>query len=324
MYLAPILAFLVVMTGGTPMPSQAQSLACVDRDLVSCVGSSDCMLSSIANQTASMCTTPVDRCQIGFRQSILDATGQTIDNELQQVTIQQCKARIGCAYVPAEQCYCPPDVVCVCGGGAPPTCVEMPNVQIPAPTGDFVIVDVRNVSGVAAPLDLNAHQDILGQALSLSAGGLGMQGLECDAWTIQQIAPVLDFFDPLLSDVLIDPVDYPESDGDARILTSWTYSCEGEHFLNLLHVDNRLVVIPWANGSKYLIGEVPMSNAAVTKLQAALKNVNFYDGPVTGELDEHTLVSVSNWYEYRSSARDLYRFARTAISRNLFDAMGVF
>lgn len=32
-----------------------------------------------------------------------------------------CEARTGCVWDPG-QCYCPEDVVCVCGGGPPPTC----------------------------------------------------------------------------------------------------------------------------------------------------------------------------------------------------------
>ena len=36
-----------------------------------------------------------------------------------------CLARSSCKYVPAESCYCPPGVQCICGGGAPPDCVSV-------------------------------------------------------------------------------------------------------------------------------------------------------------------------------------------------------
>jgi hypothetical protein len=37
--------------------------------------------------------------------------------------IESCETKPGCKYVPGN-CYCPPDVLCRCGGGKPPQCVE--------------------------------------------------------------------------------------------------------------------------------------------------------------------------------------------------------
>lgn len=37
-------------------------------------------------------------------------------------TAGECSAKAGCVFDPGH-CYCPPDVVCVCGGGPPPGCV---------------------------------------------------------------------------------------------------------------------------------------------------------------------------------------------------------
>ncbi len=36
-----------------------------------------------------------------------------------------CEAKQGCVFDPGF-CYCPPDLVCFCGGGPPPQCVESP------------------------------------------------------------------------------------------------------------------------------------------------------------------------------------------------------
>jgi hypothetical protein len=48
-------------------------------------------------------------CEAGFRQG--------------SDTAETCEAKPGCHFVPGR-CYCPPGVVCICGGGPPPTCRE--------------------------------------------------------------------------------------------------------------------------------------------------------------------------------------------------------
>ena len=48
--------------------------------------------------------------------------------------------------------------------------------------------------------------------------------------------------------------------------------------------------------------------------------MKFYEGKITGELDEATLGSVGFYAEYRGSA---YRFFRTAITENLLDGLRV-
>lgn len=56
------------------------------------------------------CRKAANHCEQGFVQSL---HGQ-----------DACEAKPGCAYQPGE-CYCPPDVVCVCGGGPVSQCAPV-------------------------------------------------------------------------------------------------------------------------------------------------------------------------------------------------------
>ena len=56
------------------------------------------------------CRKAANYCEQGFVQSL---HGQ-----------DACEAKPGCAYQPGE-CYCPPDVVCVCGGGPVSQCAPV-------------------------------------------------------------------------------------------------------------------------------------------------------------------------------------------------------
>jgi len=56
-----------------------------------------------------VCRAAEGPCEQGFRQRI--------------DTAEMCEAKEGCVFDPGF-CYCPPDLVCFCGGGPPPQCVE--------------------------------------------------------------------------------------------------------------------------------------------------------------------------------------------------------
>ncbi len=75
--------------------------ACSGLDDVACWTDRSCILD------ASSCHSPATRCETGFSQGAPSS----------------CEEKPGCTLV-QEPCFCPPDVVCVCGGGAPPTCVS--------------------------------------------------------------------------------------------------------------------------------------------------------------------------------------------------------
>ena len=266
------------------------------------------------NRFEYACVTPSNRCQIGFAQS-------------SDENAALCETHPGCRFVPAGECYCPPDVDCFCGGGTPPDCEidTNPNTKThkTPPIGHYIVVAVRNASDVAAPLSSPDKADsAIGETISLLSNGLAMSGLGCDSWEIsEQEHDVATVSDPMLADINMAPADSPLSAGDQRIMKSYDYQCEGEPFLNVLHVDDRVIVIPWGNSSKYLVAEKPLSAEQIAQLQKQLKSMKFYTGDITGVIDEPTRLAIKFWAEYRSD--DDYSFYRPAITENLLDTLGV-
>ncbi|MCP5088782.1 MAG: hypothetical protein GY952_18485 [Rhodobacteraceae bacterium] len=303
-----VLLFVLSWVG---VPGQLNAQTCERLEAIACIASGDCMYEKVGERFEYACMRPANRCQIGFKQS-------------SQTSATSCENRVGCSYVPAGECYCPPDVDCVCGGGTPPNCQIDQAGELKPPVGRFLVVGMRNASDVAAPLEMNGPAEIMQGAVVLTEDGLTMEGRSCENWSIQSAENVIPFTDPMLSDVLVGPVNSPTSDGDSRILTHWKYVCEGEHLLSLTQIDERVLVIPWKNSSRYLIAEMPLNTDEVARLQQVLKSYKFYDGEITGQLDDTTISALGFWAEYRSETSQSYRFARTAITQNLLDGMGVF
>lgn len=191
--------------------------------------------------------------------------------------------------------------------------------------GVYEIVTVRNASDVAATASPMSESDSpIGENISFSANQLSMSGLACDSWEIsEKTDSIVNLSDPNLADINVAPTDSPISIGDQRIMEAYNYSCEGESFLNILQVDERVIVIPWANSSKYLIAETPLTTEQISQLQKQLKSMKFYEGEISGVLDTSTLSAVSAWAEYRGNNTDGYRFSRAAITENLLDALQV-
>ncbi len=67
-----------------------------------------CMEEPRCAYTGKFCRPTNDPCEIAW----LELEG----------TLASCESMTACDYIKAEQCYCPPDVICVCGGGAPEQC----------------------------------------------------------------------------------------------------------------------------------------------------------------------------------------------------------
>jgi hypothetical protein len=290
----------------------AQEIGCNGLDALSCVSSAECMLTA-----KSECIAPWDRCQIGFQQAILGSAGNSIDYEQHQSTVDQCHSQAGCSYIPAEQCYCPPDVSCVCGGGEPPNCLPTESGMLSPPVGEFVIVDARAVSGVATSPVLQDVGEIIGNTVSLSAEAISLEAIACDEWEIREIPVPLDVMDPLLADVMLGPVELGDTVVDHRVLTGWNYGCEGESLIDILEIDGRVLVAPWMNGAVNLILERPLTSGEIHLAQTNLKNQKFLDQVSTGQLDEATIAAFGFWAEYRNQETQAYRFARTAITENL-------
>jgi hypothetical protein len=310
----PLLMMLMswVFVASSTRHATGQDVSCDDLSLVACVGSKQCMLSA-----GSRCVAPWDRCQIAFQQAILNAKGNQIDRDQYNSTINQCQSQTGCKHVPAEECYCPPDVDCICGGGAPPNCLPDPALVENAPIGVFHVVDVRAVSGVATSAVASDFREAIGKTFTFLPNGLSLDGMECDQWDIRQTSPPVNMTDPLLTDVFLGPVDHGGTQVDNRISIGWSYACEGDEFLDILEVDGRVLVAPWSNGAAHLILERQLTRAQIVQLQNRLKDFKFMEAEPTGTLDETTLEAINSWAEYRSIVELPYRFLRTAITANL-------
>lgn len=92
-----------------PLPGDEPADACAGLDEMRCITSDECTLVLPEEGREYRCRTAEGRCERGFRQHDGDA--------------ESCEAKEGCRFVPG-QCYCSPNVTCICGGGPPPQCVE--------------------------------------------------------------------------------------------------------------------------------------------------------------------------------------------------------
>jgi hypothetical protein len=199
-------------------------------------------------------------------------------------------------------------------------------LKSPPIIGTYKVVTMRNASNVARAIDPLANKnEAIGQEITFTdEGALVMKGIACDHWEVfASFAPVIDTRDPMLSDIHVPPTDSPKSSGDQRISKTYHYKCEGESFIHVYQVDNRVLVIPWENSSRYLIAEIPLSEKQIKTLQAQLKDMKFHHFDPTGILDKETLLALSSWAGYRLQRAEAYRFKRTAITENLLDALGV-
>lgn len=196
------------------------------------------------------------------------------------------------------------------------------------PTGTFLVIDARRASTVAAPAmpPPMTKQMPIGEYVTLSADTLEMRGIRCEDWQItrHRDTPAELLADPNLIDVTLGPSDSPKTSGDSRLNHYFKVSCEGELFASLLQIDEHVLIMPWANSAVNLVLERPLKHNQALQYQRQLKSMKFYDGPVTGRLDDATLAASRRWYEYRAQLPgDQPIPARPAITQNLLDALGV-
>ncbi|MEM6833573.1 MAG: hypothetical protein AAF562_08125 [Pseudomonadota bacterium] len=191
--------------------------------------------------------------------------------------------------------------------------------------GEYVIIDVRRASDVAAPAEMSFESPI-GQTINFTRDGIDMSGAQCDAWSIEKLAESVIPYDrdPNLIDIVLPPTDSPISAGDRQIHQGYVARCEGEEVLRMHKVDDRILVIPAKNGTMNLILERPLTSLQVKAYQAQLKSMKFYSGSLSGILDSDTLRASRYWYEDRARLDDNQAVpARPAITENLLDALNV-
>lgn len=105
--LAVLITLAVALVAGCS-DSVTDPLGCLSSTELACIESRECTLFLASDSpTTYTCRPTADRCEEGFSQR----------NDTQA----DCEAESGCLFTPGN-CYCPPDLVCVCGGGPPPQC----------------------------------------------------------------------------------------------------------------------------------------------------------------------------------------------------------
>jgi hypothetical protein len=91
-------------------PGEEPQESCSELAETPCRKSPDCTLVQDESQGSGyLCRAAQGPCEQGFRQ--------------EGNSREECEEREGCRFEPGD-CYCPPEVTCVCGGGPPPRCVE--------------------------------------------------------------------------------------------------------------------------------------------------------------------------------------------------------
>lgn len=131
-----LLLSLTLACGGAPPPGPVQGPAearletpsdpepspgdvCADIGEAACLESADCTL--VLDETVEggyRCRPAKPPCETGFRQG--------------SDTEETCEAQGECRFQPGN-CYCAPGVVCICGGGPPPTCTDAEAETPPVP-----------------------------------------------------------------------------------------------------------------------------------------------------------------------------------------------
>lgn len=94
--------------GETAADETAEATSCEGLDQTPCRKSPDCTLvQDESAESGYRCRAAEGPCEEGFRQ--------------EGSSREECENREGCRFQPAN-CYCPPEVTCVCGGGPPSRC----------------------------------------------------------------------------------------------------------------------------------------------------------------------------------------------------------
>lgn len=194
--------------------------------------------------------------------------------------------------------------------------------ELPVPDGDYVAIAIRSATTVSAPLSATTVQEAgyLGRRAKFGDGVQWLDRSECESVSYRAADFVpLDLDDPVLSDLAIAAND-GVSVGDRKVVQPLEVHCDGDLLVHMVMIDRRVLVVPSANGALHIILEKPLSRLQVAKLQRQLKDMKFYDGEITGEMNPEMRKHLGGYAEYRGAA---YRFANVAITENLLDGLGV-
>lgn len=198
------------------------------------------------------------------------------------------------------------------------------HAQSPAPatanfplSGDYEILTHRRASTVSAPADLGP-QAAPGTVVSFGPTLHWIDGRVCRQWAATPFKGIpFDLHDRNLSDMMIGPIDRrPER----RLNSLFRLTCDGAELAWLLAVDQRVAIVPGANGASFAVLAQRPSPELVRRLQDGLRKQQLYNGVSSGIMDEATQAALANYAERRGAG---YRFMPVAPTANLLDGLGV-
>ncbi len=188
--------------------------------------------------------------------------------------------------------------------------------------GEYGLVTLRRASDVAGG---GIGEDIAGLIGSTVKFGKKLEWLgqpDCDTWSVENSRDnVVNISDPMLSDTQISPAETAALGGDKRLNINLNLLCGNRRVSTLLKVDQRILVVPTASGTEYMIFERPMSGGETSKFQQQLRSMKFYSGPAAEIWNDASLSGLSSFAESRGAQ---YRFLRAAITENLLGGLAVF
>lgn len=190
-------------------------------------------------------------------------------------------------------------------------------------SGDYTLIAVRRASNVAGGVDdATFSNTAIGSTISLNETLTWLDGKECARWRTSQLAtPAVNLNDPNLVDLIIGEDGGILNTDDKSKLLHFNIICDGASLGAFTRLDNRILVTSSSSGLTYLIFERPLSLQEIEILQRQLKDMKFYDGEMTGKMDEATIDAVSRYASYRG--RYDLTFHRSAITENLMNGLNV-
>lgn len=192
------------------------------------------------------------------------------------------------------------------------------------PNGSYVVRAIRRSSLVASTMDAEPKiGDLLGATATFADSFSWIDDSRCDAWSAKEIRNELEALrDPILSDLAIEKLAPPAHEVFAFSQTYEIYCGDNDlqPAARLVRIDDRVLVTMSPSGSFYLLLEKPLAEDEVRRLQQQLKSMKFYEGEITGQLDEQTRAAVAGYADYRGAE---YRFKDAVITENLLDGLNV-
>jgi hypothetical protein len=162
--------------------------------------------------------------------------------------------------------------------------------------GEFHVVTARRAFDVSGgPEDASADAAI-GATVIFADELTWLDGTQCETWSaVESEDQVVDLKDPLLSDLTVG-ISLRRGSYLARARArsgNWLLTCDDRVVGAARVVDERVLVVPSPGGLSNLILERPLDAELVGLIQDKLRELGYYDGATTGDLDDATRRAVA-------------------------------